>query len=170
MKLHPPASDVLALPKRGNSVNTFIERTSSDSRWDAHRRMNKAVANCLLVEYLKGDYDTQIYGSTLNVLTLVSYTPIMEAYDRHREVEFSCLRHFLNSLILDIPFKSSAASRVRVARSASCPPTCNIGIEICVRTFIGLLVAVKNLIGESVVTSPLGSLRPSTIHLSDVEG
>ena len=34
--------------------------------------MNKAVASWFFVEYLKGDYDTLIYGSTPKALTLVS--------------------------------------------------------------------------------------------------
>ena len=47
---------------------------------------------------------------------------------------------------------------------------CIIEIMIYVRTAIIVLVAVNKLMGETVVTSPLGSRRPSTIHHSDVEG
>ena len=75
-----------------------------------------------------------------------------------------------SEVILEILFESLAMGRLGDAKTACCSLMCIIEIMIYVRTVIILLVAVDKLMGETVVTSPLGSHRPSTIHLSDVEG
>lgn len=74
------------------------------------------------------------------------------------------------NLISEIIFESLATNRVRAAKTTCYSRMCIIGIVTYLRTIIVLLVAVNELMGETVVTPPLGSFRPSTIHLSGVEG
>ena len=92
------------------------------------------------------------------------------SYKLRNYVSVTATSATFSEVILEILFESLAMGRLGDAKTACRSLMCIIEIMIYVRTVIVLLVAVDKLMGEREVTSPLGSRRPSTIHLSDVEG